>query len=144
MSKKSFDFTILFLILITFLNNFCTSEGKKEISGKINNSSIIMEGVLKKDTKETPEEVNNSLITLEGIVKEAIVSAKTLSEYRYYYIYTNNMEKIILFNNKLFSAGLNSYIGKRVEVKGVTTTGFIGWRKTQREGIKIQEIREIK
>jgi hypothetical protein len=122
MFRKSLCFSILFLIVFSFFHSSCVSKDKRETTEKINDSSTI----------------------LEGIVKEETVSVKTLSEYSYFVINNDNMKKIILFNDKSSSTGFNSYINKKVRVKGISSTGYIGWRKIQREGIKVQEIKEIK
>lgn len=91
---------------------------------------------------KTPEKSADSYIILEGKVREVIVSAKKLSEYRYYVINTSEMKKEILFNDQLTSYGFKDYINKKVTVKGERVTGYVGWRKIRKEGIKVLEITE--
>ena len=123
MLRKSFCFSFLFLFLFTFLFFHCSSTSGNE--------------------NEIPDKETDSFIVLEGTVNEVIVSKRTLGEYRYYVINIDKTEKTILFNEKSFSAGFKKYINKKVKIKGITSIGFIGWRKIQKTGIKVLEIVEI-
>jgi len=120
--EKSIALFLVTIIVALFFMISCVSANSKKPTRKIENSSIV----------------------LEGIVKEIKVSAGTLSEYSYYVLNTGRKEETILFNSKSFSGGFDIYVGKKVRVRGKMGSGFIGWRKTKREGLLVKEISEMK
>jgi len=102
------------------------------------------------DENTPPLPVNNSQdrisagpVELKGLVQEKTEFAGTLSEYSFFVLATTGGSEVILFNQKQRSLGFAEYLDKKVKVQGHYITGSIGWRKIEKKGIQVEDIRVI-
>ena len=118
-NRKVMKKIISFLLIFFFINCF----GMKKLSDK--------------------NMTNFELITIKGKIHKISKYKKTLSEYSYYIIKTNDQKDITLLNEKGYSLGFEKYVGKMLELKGYYSKGYIGLRNKKIEGFKIKKIKQI-
>lgn len=126
--------TVLGLCLILLLTVSCSTKNKdeKKDAGIKNDKAAveISEGSIESPLYEQ----------LTGTMLEIIENEGTFSEVRYFVIVSDNGIKTILFNEKGFSEGFNTWIGKQVSVQGYEDTGIIGFKRIKKTGIVVQSI----
>ena len=81
-------------------------------------------------------------VALEGTLIERIAQKGTRSESRFFILKTSEKE-YYLFNDMGESRGFDSFAGKKVFVRGYTGTGLVGWMALRRQGVYVQEIKEV-
>lgn len=97
-----------------------------------------------------PEQQNR--LTISGTVRQKRFGpAGTFSEYRYFILEedsdTENPLIVtadkdpVLFNQELRSKGFEDYQNKRVIIEYEKVTGYVGFRKTEKEGLLVLSIR---
>lgn len=127
--------TVLGLCLILLLTVSCSTKNKdeKKDAGIKNDKAAveISEGSIESPLYEQ----------LTGTMLEIIENEGTFSEVRYFVIASDNGIKTILFNEKGFSEGFNTWIGRKVLVQGYKDTGLIGFKRVKKTGFAVVKIR---
>jgi len=92
-------------------------------------------------------------LTISGIVRQKRSGPEgTFSEYRYFILEEDSDTEIpftvaadkspVLFNQDLLSRGFEDYQDKEVIIEYEKVTGYVGFRKTEKEGLLVLSIIE--